>query len=336
MNTIMEKYKQYKYNPIFIGGTGRCGTTILAKMLGRHSQIYQFPFEIRFMVDPDGMIDLINALSSNWSPYIGAKAVFRFKEILYNIGKQENFTKKLLRRVKEHIFKKSSYSKYVRLPLGNLVGEKKYFDIVNNFLNKLIDKEFKGFWIGSEKNEKGKILSSRMFDRKELMLLSANFIIELFSVVLKKKNKKYWIDHTPYCILHANILYEMFPNMKMIHIYRDTRDVISSFKTKSWGGNTVEDTILWQKQILEKWIKIKSFLPKETYFEIKMEELVNNPKDNIIKILRFIGVPFDNDILKIDLSKSHSGRWKKDLSNFELRLIKKELLDIMKQYGYSW
>lgn len=32
--------------PIFVGGSGRCGTTVLAKTLGLHARIFTFPDEL--------------------------------------------------------------------------------------------------------------------------------------------------------------------------------------------------------------------------------------------------------------------------------------------------
>lgn len=45
--------------PIFTGGTGRSGTTIIGAMLGHHSQVWAtFPREIRFLTDRFGLLDL--------------------------------------------------------------------------------------------------------------------------------------------------------------------------------------------------------------------------------------------------------------------------------------
>ena len=60
--------------PVFIGGTGRSGTTILSKVLSQHENILQL-VETRFIIDPDGIIELIPALTDNWSPSIGNKAM---------------------------------------------------------------------------------------------------------------------------------------------------------------------------------------------------------------------------------------------------------------------
>ena len=49
--------------PIFIGGTGRSGTTILKKVLQQHSNIVTIPNELRIIIDPDGILDLFNALT---------------------------------------------------------------------------------------------------------------------------------------------------------------------------------------------------------------------------------------------------------------------------------
>lgn len=44
--------------PIFTGGTGRSGTTIAGELLGRHPDLALIPVEMRFHVDPGGLVDL--------------------------------------------------------------------------------------------------------------------------------------------------------------------------------------------------------------------------------------------------------------------------------------
>ncbi|MEP5072315.1 MAG: sulfotransferase, partial [Crocinitomicaceae bacterium] len=63
---------------VFIGGTGRSGTTVLAKILSSHPNMMAFDFETRFLVDPDGLLSLFHTWNNNWSPYTASKALVRF------------------------------------------------------------------------------------------------------------------------------------------------------------------------------------------------------------------------------------------------------------------
>ena len=68
--------------PIFVAGTGRSGTTQLARVLGEHPLIHTIPIETRFIVDPGGFRDLADALTSRYDPYVGDDALRRLSDIL--------------------------------------------------------------------------------------------------------------------------------------------------------------------------------------------------------------------------------------------------------------
>jgi hypothetical protein len=59
--------------PIFVGGTGRSGTTILARLLGRQREYTVIPVEARFHCSPDG---LPGVLSGRETPERFAERVF--------------------------------------------------------------------------------------------------------------------------------------------------------------------------------------------------------------------------------------------------------------------
>src|SRR5690606_17073550 len=52
---------------IFIGGIGRSGTTILYNAMRTHEQVYALPKEMRLLLDPDGLINLVDALTYRYS-----------------------------------------------------------------------------------------------------------------------------------------------------------------------------------------------------------------------------------------------------------------------------
>jgi omega-hydroxy-beta-dihydromenaquinone-9 sulfotransferase len=54
--------------PFFVGGTGRCRTSQLTRVLGEHPQVHALQWESRFLVDPGGFEDLARALTAACTP----------------------------------------------------------------------------------------------------------------------------------------------------------------------------------------------------------------------------------------------------------------------------
>ncbi len=313
---------------VFIGGTGRCGTTILGKVLGQHKYIYTYPFETRFIIDPDGIIDLVRSLTDDWSLYRGDIAVKRFK----------NLMRELYRSRLVHTIKKGLYVILPKLGLspiryttkkyfGDVIPRKKYFEIVDNFINKIINIEYDGFWTGTPSfTPHPTIINTKRFERDELMSICGDFVDALLGYPARKNKKTVWVDHTPLNILHASFIAEMLPNAKIIHIYRDPRDVISSYRTKNWGGNAVEEIVFTIREIFVKWNAEKNKIDPDRFIEIKFEEFVSQTEDVLKDLMDFLNLPFDKNMLSVDLSRSNIGRWKRDLTEEDISIIEKYLL----------
>lgn len=68
---------------IFIGGTGRSGTTILSRWLGSHARLVRIPVESRFIVDSGGLIDHDESLTTSYShdrARVASRRFFRMME----------------------------------------------------------------------------------------------------------------------------------------------------------------------------------------------------------------------------------------------------------------
>ncbi|HEX6117611.1 MAG TPA: sulfotransferase [Solirubrobacterales bacterium] len=54
-----EVRRQPRSDLVFVGGTGRSGTHLVAKLIGRHAEFENVPIEVRFHADPGGFPDLL-------------------------------------------------------------------------------------------------------------------------------------------------------------------------------------------------------------------------------------------------------------------------------------
>lgn len=315
--------KNDKRKKLLIGGTGRSGTTIIAQMLGLHPEIYTFPKEIRFITDPDGVISLKSALVDNWSFFQGDFAIERFFNLMTKL-------------------KKKTWGAYPTIDFSSMVGADFYDSWLNELRKELIEFEFNSNWIGrttgfkkvlSKKiltdNNKRKpffpksYFSSRKSDQEFYAILSG-WLDDFFIRAAEFNNKRFALDHTPMNNLHADFFYNLMPESKMLHVYRDPRDVISSFTTQEWGS-TPENNLKWVNNIYKTWDDIKRKLPEGYYYELAFETFIENPETEMKKILDFYEIDFHPSVMEIKLNKPHIGRYHKNLSPEVIKKIEETI-----------
>ena len=103
---------------------------------------------------------------------------------------------------------------------------------------------------------------------------------------------------------------KMFPNGKVIHILRDPRDILLSFKnvtTEPFPGylNTAFVTL----DSFNSCIKHMTSIGNQNFKVIRYEDLISNPKNSIIDICKFIGIEFSNEMLNVSKFKDKNGNW---------------------------
>jgi len=335
---------------LFIGGTGRSGTTVLGRTLSLHKDIFTIPFESRFIVDPYGLRDLVYSLSESWDQYHGHVALVNFLELmkelyppqlryLYKIGAGKFYPKLHISPPRYYFtidgkWKGEEFFDYKKRPFSVLISEDEFHRILKEFVESVIVGQYSGYWQGYGIKVSSKMYVTRKFEYEEILQLARDFVQKIWSSAAERFNAKIVADHTPTNLNHVLFLHDLFPEMKFIHIYRDLRDVVSSYKRQSWGGNSAKEAVPIIKGSLEKWERDRKELPKDSYIEVSLEELVGNTKETLEKICEFLGLEFDATMLNMDLSKSHSGRWKKDLSKEEVELVERELGWFLKSHGY--
>lgn len=335
------------YKSIFVGGTGRSGTTILTELLGSHPEIYSLPVETRFIIDPDGIMDLASNLSSLYNPNRADVALFRFERLMLDY----------LTRPKE--------DPYRSLDFPSIFGEDFYYKTIQKFLDELYYNSFYGwdyssvpsltwksrdilYWlprifilnrfprIFKFRYEKEKISNPKKFSENEIFTKCANLVDSLFMKVTRNHGKSIWCEKTPANILHIEFLYKLFPNTKFIHVKRDPREVVCSLMTRTWAPNDVESASLFLKTILEQILEVQHrFIPpKNSYLEVKLEDLVINTDETFKTLSDFLGL--DNNFYKIQkLDYTRVGYWRNKLDDDQINKCEDILGELIPRFGYE-
>ena len=318
---------------IFVGGTGRSGTTILARILGNHENIFSLPHESRFITDPDGLISLYRSFFPEWSFFQTDKAMSRFVDLMNNLrGKFKG-------------------DKYPLFGFESHMNEGAYQSSIDSYLTDLGVEKFKSAWagrIGLFQFFIARFLNDFKISRfmledsyytspvseEEFVQLTNRFLNEYFDNWRSAKNNEIIVDHTPSNALHAQMIHKFLPDAKFLIIYRNPLDIICSFKTKGWASNEQNINEKWIFDSIKQWNNLKKELPKDLFLEVKFEELITNSEKVLREICSFIGVEYNSSLLELDLSKHNIDRWKKNLSRKDVDRITEEYQTIFSEWKY--
>jgi hypothetical protein len=116
-----------------------------------------------------------------------------------------------------------------------------------------------------------------------------------------------WVRHIP--TLHA-----LWPEAKFAHLIRDGRDVCMSIlswrkanrkvgRFTMWTEDPLSTTALWWEWNVRLGREDGSSLEPGLYYEIRYESLVAHPADECAALCTFLGLPYDDEMLRF-----HEGR----------------------------
>lgn len=162
-------------------------------------------------------------------------------------------------------------------------------------------------------------------------------------------------DKNPLYGLFAADLAASFPTARFVYVYRDPRDNICSYRNVPFDSSDVG-------ALAERWTQFNtSIMGAEAKFpsrftRISYEELVSHPEPALVKICEFLGLPFEKELLLFHeeknadhfwvrhewhsalekpLTDSRMGRWRDELSEKELSLVRGCCGDTADKLGYN-
>ena len=286
--------------PVFVGGTGRSGTTVVGDLLGNHSKIRtSIPIEIKFLTNRSGLVDVV----FGYDQYIEKKpesiSILNFRT--YRKRKQRD-QERLANILAE--FNKFIWEKWWDIDAPPPHGRGLISGIAKIDLENLL------------KRLKRDLKINRKWAARRFM---ATFISKQFEA----SDEIYWVETTPMNIPEANKLQELFPNALFINMVREPRDVIASLLTKKWGPTTALEGLDWIEARLLAGHEALTAVKPEKKITIALEDLaIKNREATYKKLLGFLKVtdePAMQDFFTQSMTPdaATSGRWKSEIDSPE-------------------
>lgn len=321
---------------IFIGGTGRSGTNILKKVLGKHSRVASLPFEYRFTIDPEGILDFYNTYPALWSPYWADARIKRLESFLKSLALLPEEKKRRTEAVRGI---DAGGLELTPPPYAGWELEKwipGFTGFIDQLCNSLVEFRYRAIWPGTpESIVKNEMYFASPLTKEELNPILSRFLNNCFEAICAHQQKSVLVEDNTHNILFARDLLMLAPTSKLIHVVRDPRDVVSSLMQQRWAPKGLEQCIRWYSHVMDCWLAQKKMLPAHRFVEIRLEDFVREPLQSLEMITTFAGIPMEGSILEEDLSQHNTGRFKAELNNAEIKLLTTHLSPYLELFGYN-
>jgi hypothetical protein len=283
----------YKFSPVFIGGSGRSGTTVTLNLLQRHPQFHaSLPREIKFLTSRHGLLDLVYTRP------------FSVEEDLH--GYRYNLVTRvlpLLGRNKLDFFTRNLFDRWwsEEGKAGKARG------LVQSISLDAVEKAHNEF------------IRTFALDRAHA---AREFFYTLADAQIKK-DAIYFGDSTPVNMMHADQIHQLLPEARFINVLRDGRDVAVSISKERWGPNDPYEALSWwANRVHRAAVALKSADPGSV-LHFRIEDLIVNERErSYANLLKFLALE-DSQTLReyfaeqLTAEKLHTGRWRTEIKDSE-------------------
>ena len=130
----------------------------------------------------------------------------------------------------------------------------------------------------------------------------ANVIVKMLDTLALEAGKRIWVEKTPSHVRKVDDIEKFIPGVKFIHIIRNGPDVVASLYEVSrkyperWSGpHTIEKCIqIWIDDVS----KSLECADKPNHEFVRYERLVESTESELVRLCEFIGVDFNESMLR--------------------------------------
>lgn len=154
------------------------------------------------------------------------------------------------------------------------------------------------------------------------------------------------LERTPEHAAHLDLIGEIYPDARVVHIIRDGRDVVRSLTNQPWGPSSVREAAL-------DWCTTVSRAREQGpalahYHEVRYERLLADPGQEIGALFRALDLPVDPAVLAGAQAEAHvpfnvdlgdprvaAGKWRASFSAADLAAFEQEAGGLLAALGYA-
>jgi hypothetical protein len=170
---------------------------------------------------------------------------------------------------------------------------------------------------------------------EQAFLVWGCFLDSIYSIFSERKGKPFWIEKTSRNSMYADFLYRCFPNLKLINIERDGRDVACSVVRLPWGPNNHRDALDWWGNRVRLARRAMAGLPPGRCLDLRYENLVGRPDETKHRIWQFLGLPPHAEQPDDWIHSASVGRWRLELPAEAAHYARRRHGDLLTDLGYA-
>jgi hypothetical protein len=287
----------HEVRPVFVGGSGRSGSTALKNALAKHPEVGAYDeLEIRIVVAPGGVLDLLTTMCSSWDPHAGDHAL------------------NMLSRAWSYVEKKFPNAEKVTPAVKNLIGKLTIATVQGGPRDRVWETPFR--------------------ETKPLSLQQAQtLLLEFFGDLYRHPSWTHGIDDTPYGPLRTRQIRKIVPSTPVIAIVRAPKDTLASMISRKWAPKRWDDCALRLKHVLGR----LSDLADDSQLSImRLEDLTEDPVGRLGQACELLGLEWNDAMLDHGISSddAHIGRGAQ-LPPEGLVAYKAHLAEVAERLGYE-
>lgn len=290
-----------------VGGTGRSGTTVFARLLGTHSNIFSLRWESQFIVARHGLLELIDA-------GFAKQELERFLELLrgrwfkrtLNPGQINEYEAGLCADVSLDRLEGEIGRLEERLRRsGASAGYAAAASFVEGILGEPMAAAGAVRWC--EKTPRNALYANRLAEMFPDMRF-INVVRDGRDVACSMVERRFWpIGAT-----------QDFPTT-----------------SRFCGEVTFEKAIEYWVEMVNLSREVASGLPEKAHMDVRLEDLVRDRELTVRRVLKFLGEPFDRALIEFPMREGSLGRWRRDLDPKQVLFAEEAAGEELVRQGYA-